>query len=311
MTPRVLWIMVLCAALFAISVSPPVHASEPGPEPNITSTTAPGEVQIGGIIEYTQGSASDEGDSTAKKDDQAKKIFTNDPDPWLIVDDLTVPVAQRAVKSRVKTPGLTEIRPDRFVLACLAGDPCDPAFEAAPDTVVIPGTPAVRISDVASFSPDAPTQQMQPNGWMVTGLATNFVARASAHELAGELLGQPADVRFTPIGYEWDYGDGATGFSAGGGATWQRLNVPEFSDTDTSHTYETTGEYAITPSVTYAAEYRYAGSVWLPVEGTVTIPGTPTTATAWIIRTALVAKNCIEDPDGIGCYTKSDPTPRE
>ncbi|TFD52225.1 hypothetical protein E3T55_06335 [Cryobacterium frigoriphilum] len=89
------------------------------------------------------------------------------------------------------------------------------------------------------------------------------------------------------------------------------MKLPEFSDTVTSHTYEVTGEYTITPSVTYSAEYRYAGSVWLPVDGTVTIPGAPTTATAWVVTTALVAKNCLEDPDGIGCHTKHDPTPRE
>jgi hypothetical protein len=70
-----------------------------------------------------------------------------------------------------------------------------------------------------------------------------------------------------------------------------------------------TGEHRLTPSITLAAEYRYAGSGWLPVDDTITIPSPPTTA--WIIHTALVAKNFIEDSEGIGCYTKSDPVPRE
>ncbi|WP_147364397.1 PKD domain-containing protein [Cryobacterium melibiosiphilum] len=226
---------------------------------------------------------------------------------WLLTDDLTLPLDQRPIKSIVKGPGLVEIRPDRFVLACMTGDPCDPN---RPAVVVTPGIPAMRITDLATFTPDAPTQQMQPNGWMVKGLATNFVARASAHEQTGTLLGLPADVRFTPISYAWDYGDGTTGSSATGGATWQQLNMPEFSETATSHTYKP-GEYTITPSVTYSAEYRYAGSDWLPVDGTITIPGAPTTATAWIVRTALVAKNCLDDPEGIGCYTKDDPIPNQ
>ena len=301
----------LLATLLAGAGQPAAAArsSESYPVPTITATAAPGKIQLGatGAANYTGPSTADA--VAKKKEALAKKAAAEDPDQWLIIDDLTVPLAQRATKSDAKGPGLVEIRPDRFVLACMAGEPCDPAFTAVP--VVIPGTPAVRISDLATFTPDAPTQQMQPNGWMVMGLATNFVAQASAHEQTGELLGQPADVRFTPIGYGWDYGDGTTGNSTHGGATWQRLNIREFSDTDTSHTYETAGDYMITPNVTYAAEYRYAGSEWLPVDGTLTTPGTPTTATAWVIRTALVAKNCIDDPDGIGCYTDSDPIPNQ
>ncbi|MFC5930312.1 hypothetical protein D6T64_15775 [Cryobacterium melibiosiphilum] len=216
----------------------------------------------------------------------------------------------RIYAGHIAGPGLVEDWPDRFYRVCFPGEPDDPCNPPAPVDLVTPGIPAVRISDLASFTPDSPTQQMQPNGWMVKGLATNFVARASAHEQTGELLGQPADVRFTPAGYGWDYGDGTTGSSATGGATWQDLNVPEFSETATSHTYEP-GQYTITPSVTYTAEYRYSGSDWQPVDGTITIPGTPTTATAWVVRTALVAKNCLDDPDGIGCNTKDDPIPNQ
>ena len=304
------WLITFNVVLFAGTCLSAAAALESDPEPTIKGSTTADAAQLFGFSERTQDVSTGTSDAE-EKTDRTQKVRVNAPDPWLIVDDLTVPLAQRPVKSSVKGPGLTEIRPDRFVLACMAGDACDPASAAAPINVVIPATPAVRISDVASFTPNAPTQQMQPNGWMVKGLATNFVATASVHELAGELLGQPADVRFTPVGYEWDYGDGSTGTSTVGGATWQGLNVPEFSESDTSHTYETTGEYAITPSVIYAAEYRFAGSDWRPVEGTVTTAGTPTTATAWIIRTALVAKNCIDDPAGIGCHTRSDPTPRE
>ena len=302
-------VALLALLAFGSTAFPPVVPAGSNPEPTISSTTDPTSLFLSVVGEGTSGAATGTADALENKANAAKKARAEDPDQWLIIDDLTVPLAQRATKSDAKGPGLVEIRPDRFVLACMAGEPCDPAFTAVP--VVIPGTPAVRISDLATFTPDAPTQQMQPNGWMVMGLATNFVAQASAHEQTGELLGQPADVRFTPIGYGWDYGDGTAGTSTHGGATWQRLNIREFSDTDTSHTYETTGEYTITPNVTYAAEYRYAGSGWLPVDGTISTPGAPTTATAWIIRTALVAKNCLEDPEGIGCHTTSDPIPNE
>ncbi|TFD53526.1 hypothetical protein E3T55_05235, partial [Cryobacterium frigoriphilum] len=70
-------------------------------------------------------------------------------------------------------PGLVEIWPDRYYRVCFPGEADDPCNQAVPITVITPGTPAVRISDLISFTPTAPTQQMQPNGWMVRGLATN------------------------------------------------------------------------------------------------------------------------------------------
>ncbi|TFD52222.1 hypothetical protein E3T55_06320 [Cryobacterium frigoriphilum] len=302
----------LSVVLFAGTSLSAASARGSDPEPSLTASTTPDAAQLYGFIERKQDDAAGTTGTTGaeeKKANLAKKLLAYGPDQWINTEDLTVPLAKRATKSKKPGPGLVEIRVDAFVLACMAGDPCDPNRPAA--VVVTPATPALRISDLATFTPDAPTQQMQPNGWMVKGLSTNFVARAAVHEQTGELLGQPADVRFTPISYSWDYGDGTTGTSTNGGATWQWLNLPEFSETDTSHTYESTGEYTITPSVTYRAEYRYAGSDWLPVDGTISITGPPNTATAWIVRTALVAQNCIDDPQGIGCHTDRDPTPNQ
>ncbi|TFD55418.1 hypothetical protein E3T55_01290, partial [Cryobacterium frigoriphilum] len=130
-------------------------------------------VQVVGFVEAAKGNdKTSTADAEEKRqEDLAKKILADDPARWLIVDDLTIPLADRATKSKKPGPGLVEIRVDVFVLACMAGDPCDPAFTAV--TVITPGTPAVRISDLISFTPTAPTQQMQPNGWMVRGLATN------------------------------------------------------------------------------------------------------------------------------------------
>jgi hypothetical protein len=291
-------ITILCVGLLGTAGLALSAATGIEPEPVITATAVPGAVQLNVVDESAHG-----GDTSAEKTRRQPKPTTERDDK--IAQDAAAADTEenvdaysprRSARSNKPGLGLTETAKDRF--ECVPGDLCDPA---APVTEIIPGTPAVRVSDLVSFTPDAPTQQMQPNGWMVKGLPTNFVAAASAHQQTGDLLGRPADVRFTPVGYAWDYGDGTTGASDSGGATWQRLKAAEFSDTATSHTYETTGEYTITPSVIYAAEYRYAGSAWLPVQGTITIPGTPTTATAWIVRSALVADNCIEDPAGVGC----------
>ncbi|TFD52224.1 hypothetical protein E3T55_06330 [Cryobacterium frigoriphilum] len=180
-----------------IGVLPLVQGYDPIPEPTVTATAAPGALQVGGFRQYAYGGGgTGTADTTERRVDRARKVLADDPARWRIIDDLTVPLVDRPTKSKVKGPGLIESRKDAFVLACMAGDPCDPNRPAA--VVVTPATPALRISDVASFTPAAPTQQMQPNGWMVRGLATNFIAQASAHEQSGELLGQTADVRFTP-----------------------------------------------------------------------------------------------------------------
>ncbi|GAA1206647.1 PKD domain-containing protein [Rhodoglobus aureus] len=162
-------------------------------------------------------------------------------------------------------------------------------------------TGPVTISDIATFRPQPPTAGMQPNQWMIVGLATNFYANASAHVVDGTLFGGTAQVRFTPIAYNWNYGDGTTATLGTAGTTWAKQKIAEFDPTPTSHAYDTPGNYTITLSVTYAAEYRVAGSSWQNVVGTLTIVAPPLTATAGHATTVLVDKDCIANPTGIGC----------
>jgi len=76
---------------------------------------------------------------------------------------------------------------------------------------------------------------------MVVGLPTNFYARTGTHIVSGALLGSPADVRFTPVGYRWRYGDSSAARLTTPGATWQALGLREFDATPTSHTYRAAG----------------------------------------------------------------------
>jgi hypothetical protein len=93
---------------------------------------------------------------------------------------------------------------------------CTSLPEACQDIRIIgpgaPGNPALTINDLRNFPAVPGTDHMQPNGWMVVGLATNFYATVgssgSGTELVdGTLLGHPATVRFTPVD---------TGFYLGG-----------------------------------------------------------------------------------------------
>lgn len=177
---------------------------------------------------------------------------------------------------------------DPAVPACQPQTPCDPDL-------------IVRVSDLVSIPAAAPTQGMEPNGWIVVGVPINFFATASAHARSGPLLGAAAEVRFTPVGFRWDYGDGTSRTSATGGGSWAALNLPEFSETSTSHVFEQPGTLSIGLVVSYAAEYRFAGGEWRAVQGLVLVPTTPITAIADRADTVLVAESCSINAGGPGC----------
>ena len=163
----------------------------------------------------------------------------------------------------------------------------------------VPGTPT--LSDIASFRPEVGTAHMQPNGWGVVGIHTNFYATGDAHVVTGTLLGQPASVRFTPIAWHWNYGDGTASTSASPGGTWAQLGIREFDATPGSHLYTAKASYTVGLDIEYAAEYQYAGQPWLPIAGTLLLPANDLTITTWNVKTVLVAEDCLDDPSGPGC----------
>lgn len=175
-----------------------------------------------------------------------------------------------------------------YVINCIPNSPCDPNF-------------TVSISDLVNFTPAKTSTGMEPNGWAVVGLPANFMARASAHTQSGQLLGFPADVRFTPVGYRWSFGDGTTATSATGGSTWGDQGLPEFSDTVTSHRFAESGSFVIVGTVIYTAEYRFAGRSWQGIAGTLAVSADPFTAVAGQAKTVLVNDECQADPRGPGC----------
>lgn len=156
------------------------------------------------------------------------------------------------------------------------------------------------LTDVASFAPTLAPLAPEPEGIGVVGLPVNVVATAATHTRTGELFDLPVTVRFRPLSFTFDYGDGATRTSSVGGATWARLGVPPFTATDTSHAYRARGVYTVTAGVHYAADVDF-GTGWIPVDGVLTVPAGATTVEILEARTALVERTCIEDPDGIGC----------
>lgn len=163
------------------------------------------------------------------------------------------------------------------------------------------GIGPITIRDIASFVPTPGRQQMEPDGWTVAGLDTNFYALTDAHVVPGTLLGRPADVRFTPTAFHWAYGDGTSATLPTKGGTWTALGLGEFDPTPTSHVYEQLGDYTITLSITFAAEYRFDGSAWRPVIGTITLPANDLHLRVGTAKTVLVEHDCLANPAGPGC----------
>lgn len=176
-----------------------------------------------------------------------------------------------------------------------------PAAQPAPDPQAPTPAVIVTLRDIASFVPAKPGNGMEPGGWAIENLPANFVAAASAQVVSGTLLGQPADVRFTPVGYRWTHSDGAVVDRRAPGATWTALGQREFTPTDTSHVYAESGEYTVTLEVVLRAEYRFAGSGWRAIAGTLAAAGDPQRVLVGEFDTVLTNGDCNTNPAGPGC----------
>jgi hypothetical protein len=165
------------------------------------------------------------------------------------------------------------------------------------DVVLIPD---VTVADLASFRPATPALTGEPSGFAVAGMPANVVAAASVQSLSGTLLDWDVTVRFTPVAFEFDYGDGTTAVFASGGATWERLGQAQLTPTPTSHVYRQRGAYSVDVTVRYEASVDF-GTGWRPVPGFVTATGGGYGVQVVEARTALVDQTCAEDPDGPGC----------
>lgn len=143
------------------------------------------------------------------------------------------------------------------------------------------------IGDVARFLPALATLHAEPDGWAVVGVPANFWVDVEAVTVAGELLGEAAEVRFTPQAYRFDYGDGTTRATATPGASWADLGQDELTKTATSHVYRERADREATVTVVYSAEYRFAGGPWIGVAGAVSGTTPPQRVLVVVERTAL------------------------
>lgn len=167
-----------------------------------------------------------------------------------------------------------------------------PAPPPPPPAPVMVYRAPITLSDLAQFSPQGTSISSQPSGWSLVGMPVNFIAPSVQHSVSGSLLGRPAEVRFTPRGYTWSFGDGSTRTTTTGGTSWQSLGVAEFTPTATSHSYSRVGTYAAQVTTRYSAEYRYAGGAWVGVSGEINGPGSHISIKVLAADTVLTTGSC-------------------
>ena len=210
-----------------------------------------------------------------------------------------VPSIEQQVPAPPKSPGVPTIvkSTDEMQSITVGEDVAGASIVRGPWEII-----EIGLDDIASFRPGASAAYMEPGGWTVRGLPANFWTVASTQIVDGELLDEPASVRFTPVRYGWDFGDGEKASRSSAGAPWVELGVDEFAETPTSHSYARSGTYVVQPSVDYSAEYRLGtGEEWIPITGVVTARTNPLTVVVTGASTVLVANDCLIDPSGPGC----------
>jgi len=135
----------------------------------------------------------------------------------------------------------------------------------------------------------------------VLGAETNTYVTTSQHTVNGVLLGRPIEVRFTPVDFEWAFGDGSRAQGATPGSSWASQGVTEFSHTPTSHIYTELGSYAPQVTVGFQVEYRWAGLGWITVSGRASKLASAGLVTVVPAHTVLVTGPCQLGADSIGC----------
>lgn len=168
------------------------------------------------------------------------------------------------------------------------------------DSYAVGMLPDVTLADLASFVPARPALTGEPAGLGVVGMPTNLVAQASVQHLPGTLFDYDVVVRFVPVAFRFDHGDGTTQTASTGGATWAALGQAEFTPTPTSHVYEARGTYDVSVTVLYRAAVDF-GTGWRPVDGFVEATTSGYDVRIVEVHTALVDRTCLENPGGPGC----------
>lgn len=131
-----------------------------------------------------------------------------------------------------------------------------------PDHMPIEKVPyPVVISEVKSFLTTTGEIGIQPSeNQHVVNMTGVFWSTAERHVVQAPILGRVFQVRFTPINYHFDFGDGSAPIDS------PAPGAP-YPDKTITHVYQQPGEYITTLTVTWTGEFSINGSPFQLIGG--------------------------------------------
>ncbi len=154
------------------------------------------------------------------------------------------------------------------------------------------GSGPTTVSDLESFRPRSPLQFAEPAGWAIQRIPANFWSTARGQVVSGQLLDNPADVRFSPVMFRRSFGDGSRQTIETPGQTWRELGQSPWTRTSTSHSYDGVGDVRVRLVVWYSAAFRFGSQGWRQLSGFVKARANDLTVSILSADTVLVDRPC-------------------
>lgn len=162
-----------------------------------------------------------------------------------------------------------------------------------PKKPVVRKSPAKKVHWKNEFSvtPDQPRIILGGSDTLAIGDTLAFSSSAVTHSRNRMLLWYPTQVRFKPVSYLWNFGDGNTS-----------------AEREVKHSWTQSGLYQVRFTVNYSVKYRVIGkSAWVVLPGQIVANSLPlkvtvgkgTAPSGSLVR--LVHWNCLQKPTAIGC----------
>lgn len=130
--------------------------------------------------------------------------------------------------------------------------------------------------------PAPSTIELQPNtGWVIANVPTVAMAEDAPRLHATTLLGAGVEIRATPSGYVWNWGDGAQTSTTDPGRPHPHATL--------THTYpHASGNATVGLTTTWTGEYRVNGGPWIDFSSTISSDADPVVLTVHDPRSGLV-----------------------
>lgn len=214
----------------------------------------------------------------------------------------TTPVKSTASVKKVTTP-VKVVPPPCIIKVTSAAAINDPRVPGCSYEIIAPPKPVVTqpkasatsattissATDQAAFTPNPVGISSSASSGLV-GQSFFFGAVAGAHTRSALILGQPAQVEFNPISFEWYADDGSSGSGTSFAASWLA---------EGSHSVSLTVGYAVSYSL--AGGWNDAGVISSAASAVVSVGSIPQAVVTRPVTPVLVSGNCHVRPGSYRC----------